>query len=193
MATLFLSQGVPMLLGGDELSRSQRGNNNAYCQDNRISWYDWVLDDEKKSFLKFVREIIAFRRAHPSFRRQGFLNGNAEGEVRDVTWWHASGRPMETDDWRSESLASFGMLLSGELIADRDAEGASVSDGTFLVLLNASSNEMTFRLPVGEAGSPDLWEAAHQCDGIEKGTRWGPGASVSLEPGSLAVLVALPG
>ncbi|MCH8277097.1 MAG: glycogen debranching protein GlgX, partial [Bacteroidetes bacterium] len=81
MATLFLSQGVPMLLGGDELSRSQRGNNNAYCQDNRISWYDWVLDDEKKSFLKFVREIIAFRRAHPSFRRQGFLNGNAEGEL----------------------------------------------------------------------------------------------------------------
>src|SRR5690606_24672242 len=98
-ATLMLSQGVPMMLGGDELSRTQLGNNNAYCQDNATNWYDWDLDERRAAFLEFVRQIVAFRKAHPSFRRRRFLTGHKdERGVKDAMWWHPEGREMRYED-----------------------------------------------------------------------------------------------
>lgn len=110
LTTLFMSQGVPMLLGGDEFGNSQQGNNNPYCQDNRISWYDWNLIDNKEQ-LEFVRELIAFRKAHGLMNYDRFLTGGElENGMRDVIWWHPDGRDMESEDWRD--IQAFGMWLS---------------------------------------------------------------------------------
>ena len=159
VSTLLLSQGAPMLLGGDELSRTQRGNNNAYCQDNEINWYDWNLDERKKRFLGFVRRIIAFRKAHPNFRRHRFLTGKVdEAGVKDVTWWSPEGREMTAADWHAPDLHAFGMLLRGDRIADRDARGRPITDDTFLLLFNAGDEKARFILPSEPAGSPRVWE-----------------------------------
>ncbi len=159
VSTLLLSQGAPMLLGGDELSRTQGGNNNAYCQDNEVTWYDWNLDDRKKRFLEFVRRLIAFRKAHPNFRRHRFLTGKADASgVKDVTWWSPEGREMTDADWRAPDLHAFGMLLRGDRIADRDAQGHPITDDTFLLLFNAGDATVSFTLPNAPAGSPRIWE-----------------------------------
>lgn len=111
LTTLFVSQGVPMLLGGDELGRTQQGNNNPYCQDNEISWYDWNLNGSNKEQLEFVRELIAFRKGHPSLRRNRFLTGQAEENgLPDAIWWHPEGRVMRSEDWASSR--AFGMWLA---------------------------------------------------------------------------------
>ncbi len=111
LTTLFVSQGVPMLLGGDEIGRTQRGNNNAYCQDNKISWYDWNLDKSNREQFEFVRELIAFRKAHPSLRRNRFLTGKIEGNgLPDAIWWHPEGHVMRSEDW--VSTQAFGMWLA---------------------------------------------------------------------------------
>ncbi len=127
ISTLFLSQGVPMLLGGDELSRTQHGNNNAYCQDNEISWYNWQLDTRKQQFLEFVRQTIWFRKQHRSFRRRHFLTGLPNGgEAPDAVWWHPEGRPMQHEDWTNPELMAFGLLLHGDAIqAPTSAGGPS--------------------------------------------------------------------
>src|SRR5690606_34870803 len=116
MATLLLSQGVPMILGGDEIARTQRGNNNAYCQDNELSWYDWRLGARERSFLEFVRQLVAFRQAHPTFRRRHFLTGEAAGgaTIKDVSWWHPEGHEMGEGDWHNGDLHALGMMLSGQ-------------------------------------------------------------------------------
>lgn len=131
ITTLLLSQGIPMLLGGDELSRSQRGNNNAYCQDNDISWYNWTLDQEGESFLLYVRALVAFRRRHPVFRRRAFLTGDltADGR-RDVRWWQRTGREMNAADWH-DADNTLGMLLDGG-DGTLNATAGAASD-TFLV------------------------------------------------------------
>lgn len=111
LTTLFVSQGVPMLLGGDELGRTQQGNNNPYCQDNEISWYDWNLGESNKEQLEFVRELIAFRKAHPSLRRNRFLTGQVETNgLPDAIWWHPEGHVMRSEDWASTQ--AFGMWLA---------------------------------------------------------------------------------
>ncbi len=146
-ATLLLSQGVPMLLGGDELSRTQQGNNNTYCQDNELNWYDWDLDDERRAFLDFVRNLIHFRREHPTFRRRRFLTGaTGESGAKDVSWWHPAGREMEEKDWRDGGLRTLGMLLSGETLTATDAEGHPLTDATMLLVFNGAE-EGDFILP----------------------------------------------
>jgi len=152
ISTLLLSQGVPMLLGGDELSRTQGGNNNAYCQDNELSWYHWDLDERRRRFLEFVRRVIAFRRSHPTFRRRHFLRGEATPEGhRDVTWLHPEGREMTVEDWNSPHLQALGMLLSGRLLREVNARGRSPSDDTLLVVFNAGGTRR-FVLPQPPAG-----------------------------------------
>ncbi len=152
LATLILSQGVPMILGGDELSRTQHGNNNAYCQDNDINWYDWSLDDRKQAFLTFVTRMIAFRKAHPNFNRHRFLTGRPdEVGARDVVWWHPDGREMGDGDWADGALQAMGMWLNGNRINSVDARGNVLSDDTFLVLINAGDAGVDVTLP-GEAG-----------------------------------------
>ena len=147
MATLMLSQGVPMILGGDELSHTRRGNNNPYCQDNEISWYDWDLDEREEKFLEFVQQVTQFRKEHPSFRRRHFLSPtNAEQGTGDVLWWHPNGHEMTNEDWHDDSLRAFGYLLRGKDL-EPDPQGRPRRDDSFLVLMNQGDAPVEFTLP----------------------------------------------
>lgn len=191
MATLLLSQGVPMILGGDEISRTQQGNNNAYCQDNEISWYDWDLDERKEAFLEFVQEAIAFRKRHPSFGRRHFLTGRPDEEgVRDALWWHPEGREMTPDDWNGAGLRAFGLLLRGDRIVGTDRRGRPFVDDTFLVLFNKSDDPVALRLPEEEVGAHERWESAPPFDAGLK-IDYEPGGEVEIPARALAVLKAV--
>jgi isoamylase len=149
LTTLFLSQGVPMLSGGDELSRTQNGNNNAYCQDNEMSWLDWTPDEKKNQFLEFTRKLIWFRNAHPVFRRPKFFQGRRirGSEIRDVMWFNPGGSEMTEEEWASPFVRCIGMLLSGDTIDVLSFEGEPIRDDTFLLLLNAHHEPIPFVLP----------------------------------------------
>jgi isoamylase len=149
IATLFVSQGVPMLLGGDEMGRTQRGNNNAYAQDNEISWFDWSLDERRCRLLEFSRHVIRTRHRHPALRRRKFFQGRAihGSEIRDIEWFQADGSEMSDDDWEVRSVRSVGILLAGDALDDLDSRGEPVTDDTLLILLNAETEELPFVLP----------------------------------------------
>ena len=149
LVTLCLSQGVPMLLGGDEWGRTQNGNNNAYCQDNEISWFDWNRDEKQNQFLEFTRKLISFRQAHPVFRRPKFLKGRRipGSEIRDVMWFNPGGNQMSEEEWASPFVRCLGMLLSGDTIDVLSFEGEPVRDDTFLLLINAHYEPIPFVLP----------------------------------------------
>jgi len=160
LATLFLSLGVPMLLGGDELGRSQGGNNNAYCQDNEISWFDWSLDERQERLLAFTRRVIALRRAHPVFRRAEFLAGEeALGSgLPDVWWFRPDGRRMTRRDWQNGEARALGLFLNGEEIRRKTRDGERVTDDSFLLLLNAHHELLSFTLPPRRFGARWLLE-----------------------------------
>ncbi len=148
LATLLLSQGVPMMLGGDERGRTQLGNNNAWCQDNEISWYDWEVDDERASLLDFARRLLELRRNHPVFRRTHFLDGGpAEATLPDAWWFRPDGRQMAQRDWQGPEFRELGVFLNGELTGIVDPRGEAVADDSFVVLLNPTPEEVVFRLP----------------------------------------------
>jgi glycogen operon protein len=148
LTTLLLSQGVPMLLGGDERGRTQGGNNNAWCQDNETSWYDWDLDDAGASLVDFTRRLIALRRAHPVFRRTEFLDGGpAEATLPDAWWFRPDGRQMAQRDWQSPDTRELGVFLNGELTGIVSPHGEPVADDSFALLLNATPEPLAFRLP----------------------------------------------
>jgi isoamylase len=148
LVTLLLSQGTPMLLGGDEFARSQGGNNNAWCQDSEISWFDWELDDRQRRQLGFARRVIALRRDHPVFRRRQFLRGaELQGSgLPDVWWFRTDGLKMTKADW-ARGGPVLGMFLNGEEIATPDAHGNRVVDESFLLLFNATHEDVTFTAP----------------------------------------------
>ena len=159
LATLFLSQGVPMLLHGDELGRSQAGNNNAYCQDNPISWIDWSAARENWSLLRFTATVSALRRSHPVFRRRRFFQGapvRRTGDVCDIAWFTPGGEEMSGQDWNLALTSSLGVFLNGDGIPDRDARGEPVTDDSFLLLFNAAADSLGFTLPGREYG--EGWE-----------------------------------
>lgn len=147
MATLLLSQGTPMLVAGDEFSRTQQGNNNVYCQDNELGWVDWELDDEGRSLLDFTRRLISLRRAYPILRRGRFLVGeyNEELGVKDVTWLSPCGNEMTEEQWQDGNARCLGMLLDGR--AQPTGIRKSGADATLLLLLNAHHDVVNFRLP----------------------------------------------
>ena len=145
LATLFLSQGVPMLLGGDEIGRTQRGNNNAYCQDNEISWFDWRQVDEE--LLAFTRRIIALRREHPVFRRRRWFQGRPIRGVPDIGWFRPDGAEMDDADWETGFARSVAVFLNGDAIPDRDERGRRVTDDWFLLILNAHDQPIDWTLP----------------------------------------------
>lgn len=149
LATLLLSQGVPMLLAGDEIGRSQRGNNNAYCQDNEISWLDWDLDDEKRALLAFVRRLVALRRAHPIFHRRHFFEGRPirGGGVKDIVWLDPKGNEMTDEDWLKHHARSLGVYLAGDGLGMIDDHGEPIVDDDFLLLFNAHHEEVLFTIP----------------------------------------------
>jgi glycogen operon protein len=158
LATLVLSQGVPMLLGGDELGRTQHGNNNAWCQDTELSWFDWENADE--ALLEFARDLIRLRREHPVFRRTTFLSGTETrgSGLPDVWWFRPDGRRMTQRDWQQEPGRTLGVFLNGDEIPSRTAHGEEVVDDSFLLLLNAHSEPVTFTLPTRRFGA--RWEVA---------------------------------
>jgi len=149
LTTLFVSQGVPMLLGGDESGRTQKGNNNAYCQDNEISWFDWSRDEKQTQFLEFTRKLIWFRHAHPVFRRPKFFQGRRirASEIRDVMWFNPGGCEMSEEEWASPFVRCIGMLLSGDTSDVLNFEGEPIRDDTFLLLINAHYEPIPFVLP----------------------------------------------
>lgn len=191
ISTLLLSQGVPMILGGDELSRTQLGNNNAYCQDNEINWYDWNLDERKERFLEFVRQAIAFRKRHQNFRRHRFLTGIPDTDgAKDALWWHPDGREMRVEDWRQPTLRTFGLLLRGDRFRGTDRLGRPLQDDNLLLLFNTHDSSVAFKLPGKEAGNPVSWR-------IESEFRRGlsseplmPGDRLKVGPHLLVVLRA---
>jgi glycogen operon protein len=144
LATLLLSQGVTMLLGGDELGRTQRGNNNAYCQDNEISWYDWEHVDE--DLVEFTRLLIALRRDHPVLRRRRWFQGHSIRGSVDLGWFRPDGAEMSDDDWEA-SPPSVGVFLNGAAITDRDRRGQRVTDDSFLLLFNTHAEPIEWTLP----------------------------------------------
>jgi glycogen operon protein len=147
LTTLLLSQGVPMLLAGDELGRTQRGNNNAYCQDNEVSWID--RDTADRELLEFTQGLIALRRRHPVFRRRRWFMGRSiRGEAAtDVGWFRPDGTEMSEQDWQAAFAKALGVLLNGEAIASPDRRGRRVHDDDFLVLFNAGADAVRFRIP----------------------------------------------
>jgi isoamylase len=160
LVTLVLSQGVPMLLGGDEMGRSQRGNNNAYCQDNEISWYDWSARDRNVELLGFTRRLMNFRRRHPAFRRRKWFQGRAPygSGLSDIGWFNPNGVEMTGEQWQDGLAKSIGVFLNGEEIPNPDPRGRRVADDSFLIFFNANVEEVAFTIPSGRWG--DAWTVA---------------------------------
>jgi len=155
LATLLLSQGVPMILAGDELGRSQGGNNNAYCQDNEVSWIDWSTVDE--GLLAFTRDLTQLRAAHPIFRRRRFFTGNrVDGGAPDIAWLRPDGSAMVDEDWSRSSVWALGVFLNGEAITEPGLRGEQILDDSFLLLLNASDQGVRMTLPGQPYG--EKWE-----------------------------------
>jgi isoamylase len=156
LATLFLSQGVPMLLGGDELGRTQGGNNNAYCQDNEVSWFDWTALD--RELLGFVKQLAALRRAHPTFRRRGWFQGKAIRHARgnalpDIAWLDPDGTEMTDEQWNVGLSRSLQVFLNGRGMSVPDARGEPIVDDTFLVVFHAHPEPRAIHLPGPEWGA----------------------------------------
>jgi glycogen operon protein len=149
LATFFLSQGIQMLLAGDEIGRTQQGNNNAYCQDNEISWVDWNLDRSRLDLLEFTRRLIRLVHKHPDFRRRHFFQGRKirGSEVKDLTWFRPDGKEMTDEDWNNPFARSIGLRLAGDAIDEIDDRGNRIVDDTFLILLSAHHEPVSFILP----------------------------------------------
>jgi isoamylase len=191
LATLLLSQGVPMLLGGDELSRTQRGNNNAWCQDNEISWYEWGLRAGQPEHLEFTRRLIELRRAHPVFRRGKFLAGRpSEGSgLPDVWWFRPDGRRMTQRDWQQPFAHVLGVFLNGQEIADRTPQGEPIADDSFLLLFNAHHEDTTFTLPARRFGAEWVHELCTFEPQLEPGAqRWQSRGQVAVRARSMRLL-----
>jgi isoamylase len=153
LATLLLSQGVPMLCGGDEFARTQRGNNNAYCQDNEISWFSWKRTPEQERQVEYVARLARLRHEHPIFRRPKFFQGRKlrGSDVKDIMWLNPGGLEMTDEEWGTHFVKTLGVMLNGDSIDVRDWHGQPVRDDTFLMLFNASRETIAFVLP----GEPD--------------------------------------
>jgi glycogen operon protein len=189
IANLFLSQGVPMLLGGDEVGRTQRGNNNAYCQDNELSWFDWENIDE--NLLEFTRRMIAFRKQHPVFRRSRWFQGQPiyGSDVHDIGWFTPGGAEMSEEDWNTGFVKSIGVFLNGEGIVAPDMRGERIIDDSFYILFNSHHESLSFTLPTREWGrdwvkvldtSPALFEESERI--------YRAGLDVQVQSRSLVVL-----
>jgi glycogen operon protein len=186
ITTLAFSQGVPMLLHGDELGRTQHGNNNGYCQDNKISWLAWNLDAESRDFLAFVCRALALRAGTPLLRRGRFFLGESDptGGEKDVIWLRPDGQEMKTLDWSDQGARVLGMLIPRERNPEEDVEGHAVATETLLAIFNAGARAVRFRLPVREA--PGVWRHTLCSAGsVERRLR---GTSVRIPPRSASLL-----
>ncbi|HMA31205.1 MAG TPA: glycogen debranching protein GlgX [Casimicrobiaceae bacterium] len=191
IGSLLVSQGVPMLLAGDEIGRTQGGNNNAYCQDNESSWIDWDLDDERRALLEFVRRMIALRRAHPVFRRRDFFQGRPiRGTgIKDIVWLKPDGTEMTAAEWDHDFARSLGMYLAGLALDETDVRGRPVKDEDFLVLFNAHHEDLEFLLPdYGGRRWLAIVDTAHE-RGLAPDGSFDPGDAYRLRARSLAIIL----
>ena len=190
LATLLLSQGVPMLLAGDEVGRTQLGNNNAYCQDNEVSWIDWDPDHADRDLLAFVQRLVAFRRRHPLFRRRRFFQGRfiRGDDTRDVTWLNPDGREMSEEQWRQSFARCLGVRLSGRAIDETDEHGRPVTDDEFLLVLNAHHDDIAFTLPPCQAGGSWGMVLDTARESMDEVLTYRSGETYSLAGRSLALL-----
>jgi isoamylase len=149
MATLLLSQGVPMITSGDEYGRTQFGNNNVYCQDNEISWFNWEWEDKHKAFFEFTKKLIEIRKSSPIFQRRRFFQGrDIHGqEVKDIRWIRTDGEDMTEDEWDTSFVRSLGMMLNGQVMDEVDEKGNIIKDGIYLILVNAYWEAVEYQLP----------------------------------------------
>ncbi|MDB6073212.1 MAG: isoamylase [Verrucomicrobiaceae bacterium] len=190
LATLFLSQGAPMLLAGDEKWHTQRGTNNAYCQDNEITWLRWDLEELAPGLCDFVTQLIALRSEQPVLSRKNFLTGQpmTEGGPKDVTWWNVSGREMNQEDWDAGFVRCFGMVLAGGDLGETDEAGAPRRGDSLFVLMNAHHEDLDCVMPA--TGGAKSWKVRLTTeDGKNKG-RVGGGKKYRIQGRSLAVFIA---
>ena len=190
LTTLFLSQGIPMLLGGDEMGRTQGGNNNAYCQDNEISWYDWDDARENDVLLQFTRRLAKLRHDHPVFRRRRFFQGRPlrGSDVVDIGWYRPDGHVMDDEAWESGFAKSVTVFLNGDAIREPDARGERIVDDSFFLLFNAHHEPIDFTLPQGDFGGAFavVVDTAQPVPVDERTAK--PGDTVRLEARSVLVL-----
>jgi glycogen operon protein len=193
LATLFLSQGVPMLLAGDELGQTQHGNNNAYCQDTPLAWIDWNLDEPRHALLDFVRELLNLRRTQPVFRRRRFFQGRAihGADIKDLYWLTPEGNEMGLADWTSGHVRSLAMCLPGDQIDETGVRGERITGDSFAVLFNAHHEAVPFRL--GARQRALTWSCLLDTAGRPPEPATFTHMSIyPLQPRSLAVLRAQP-
>src|SRR4029079_9896423 len=153
LATLLLSQGVPMILHGDEVGRTQRGNNNVYCQDNELAWIDWSKVDT--GLLAFTRQIMALRAEHPIFRRRRFFTGDtASNGLPDIAWLSAEGTPMDGENWGHPTVQPMAVFLNGSGITEPGLRGEDITDDSFLLMLNPGHEDAMMALPEAVSGDP---------------------------------------
>lgn len=178
IATLLLSQGVPMLFAGDELGHTKRGNNNTYCQDNELTWLNWELDERKQKFLDFVKKVSLIWRTQPVFQRRKFFIGRAirGTDIKDISFFSPAGKEMSDDDWNQSFVKCLGVRLAGDLIGDRDQQGKPIIGETLLLLLNAHYEAVPFALPLTR--DEHVWEIIF--DTSERQTK-----GVSMEGGTV--------
>jgi isoamylase len=179
LMTLLLSGGVPMVLGGDELGRTQRGNNDAYCQDNEITWFDWSAADDV--LIRFTTGLIALRRRHPVFRRRRFPTGT---DAADLRWFTPSGAEMTPQDWAFPLARSIALFIDGTRDPDVAADGNPLIDDDFLVLVNAWWEPLTFSVP--DVVAPQPWEIV--CDSFDPARTGRAAQRVEVGPRSAVVM-----
>jgi isoamylase len=195
LATLLCSQGVPMILCGDEIGQTQHGNNNAYCQDNEISWLDWDLDDAARHLLAFTRRVVHLRKEHPALRRRRFFQGiEVRGsDIPDITWLTPDGREMSDDEWSADWTRALAFRLGGEALGDVDPHGRLITDHDFLFLLNADARPVTFRIPGDPAGDWHVTLDTARPSGDGEGRAVAGGSEMEVVDRGLMVLLRGPG
>jgi glycogen operon protein len=178
LATLMLSQGVPMLNGGDEIARSQKGNNNCYCQDNELTWHDWQLDEPRQRLLEFTSGLIRLRREHPNLHRRDFYQDRKirGSEERDVAWYGTDGNEVSDEAWSEGWSKSIAVVFNGQTMNEIDEDGQPVMDESFLIIVNAADQGVEYILPQPPNQTPwrqvldteDIADPFHEATGEDK-------------------------
>ena len=189
MATLCFSSGVPMLTAGDERGRTQGGNNNAYGQDNEVSWIDWRPDDAWLDVYEITKTALRLRREHPALRQRHWFEGRPtiKGGIKDLVWVHPSGREMSTDDWNDDSARTIGMFLNGAPLRSPGPRGEQVRDTSFMIWFNSGADDVELVLPANKWVHHGEVVLSTNTD-LAEGTRVEAGATLELQARSVLVL-----
>ena len=195
LATIMLSQGVPMLTGGDEVARSQQGNNNAFCQDDELTWYDWNLDAPRRRLMEFTAQLIHLRLDHPNLHRRKFFqdrsirtkSGGSTIE-QDIAWYNPNGNQFSDEDWSTTNNKSIGLLLNGTTLGYPDEDGKKIVDDSFFLLINSYHEGVEFTLPQPLGKTP--WSHILNTDNIDDPFKKAELAETIIVPGRSLILLS---